>query len=90
MDSTQAALKTAWTAFRRQSARAPSGSFHGAASSTVEVVPWDLTCATRQEALVELAWSTDEGGALNPDKLLDEFQEHRREHAEHWLQLFRH
>lgn len=54
----------------------------------MEVVPWDLTCATRQDALVQPAWSTDNDSALNPDKLLDEFQEHFRGHAEHWLQLF--
>lgn len=54
----------------------------------MEVVPWDLTCVTRQDALVEPAWSTDNDSALNPDKLLDEFQEPFRGHAEHWLQLF--
>lgn len=56
----------------------------------MEVVPWDLTCATRHDALVELAWSTNKDSALNPDKLLDEFQGRFRRHAEHWLQLFQH
>ena len=53
-----------------------------------EVVPRELTYATQEGLLVEPAWYIDEDGALNPDKLLEAFQEYFRENSEHWLKLF--
>ena len=53
-----------------------------------EVVPRELTYATQEDLLVDPAWYIDEDGALNPDKLLEAFQEYFRENSEHWLQLF--
>ena len=37
---------------------------------------------------MEPAWYVDEDGALNPDKLLEAFQEYFRESGEQWLKLF--
>ena len=53
-----------------------------------EVVPRELTYATQEDLLVNPAWYIDEDGALNPDKLLEAFQEYFRENSEHWLKLF--
>ena len=53
-----------------------------------EVVPRELTYATQEDLLVDPAWYIDEDGALNPDKLLEAFQEYFRENSEHWLKLF--
>ena len=53
-----------------------------------EVVPRELTHATQEDLLVDPAWYIDEDGALNPDKLLEAFQEYFRENSEHWLKLF--
>ena len=53
-----------------------------------EVVPRELTYATQEDLLVNPAWYIDEDGALNPDKLLEVFQEYFRENSEHWLKLF--
>ena len=42
----------------------------------------------QQDLLVEPAWYVDEDGALNPDKLLEAFQEYFRESGEHRLKRF--
>ena len=53
-----------------------------------EMVPRDLTSATREDMLVEPARFVDDDGSLNAEKLLEAFQEYYRENAEHRLQLF--
>ena len=53
-----------------------------------EVVPRELTYATQEDLLVDPAWYIDEDGTLNPDELLEAFQEYFRENSEHWLKLF--
>jgi len=53
-----------------------------------EAVPRELTYVIQQDLLVEPAWYVDEDGDLNPDKLLEAFQEYYRESGEHWLKPF--
>ena len=53
-----------------------------------EAVPRELTYVIQQDLLVEPAWYVDEDGALNPDQLLQAFQEYFRASGEHWLKRF--
>ena len=53
-----------------------------------DMVPWELTYATREDLLVEPTRYIDEDGALDLAKLLEAFQEYFRENSEHRLNLF--
>ena len=53
-----------------------------------EVIHRELTGAFQEDLLVEPAWSVDDDGALNLDRLLEAFQQFFRENSEHWLERF--
>ena len=53
-----------------------------------EVVPRELTAATQEALVQDMAWYVDAGGGLDLPKLLTAFQEFYRQHSEHWLELY--
>ena len=52
-----------------------------------EVIPRELTEELQEEIDEDIALFLDEGGRLEMDRLLDEFQAFFRENAEHWVEL---
>ena len=53
-----------------------------------EFIPRELTFVTQFSLLQQAAWYVNAAGSLDSGKLLEAFQEHFREHSEHWLQHF--